>query len=171
MKFDPASGQLILFGGGFLTGTYNETWAYDGKSNSWTQLNPINPPGAREFPAFVFNPIEWSNDFVWRSRYSFSDVYDDTQALGFGVPPQITSANEASFEVGEFSSFTVTTSGFPNPTITEIGTLPSGITFVDNGDGTATLSGTPILIQLEYLSLLLLQTMAFHPMLLKLLRF
>ena len=70
-------------------------------------------------------------------------VFDDTQALGLGVPPQITSANEAAFEVGVFSSYTVTTSGFPNPTITEVGTLPPGITFVDNGDGTATLSGTP----------------------------
>jgi hypothetical protein len=42
-------------------------------------------------------------------------------------------------------TFTVTTSaGVPaSPiTLTEIGDLPSGITFVDNGDGTATLSGT-----------------------------
>ncbi len=70
-------------------------------------------------------------------------VFDDTQALGFGLSPQITSANTASFEVGVFSSYTVTTSGFPNPTITEAGTLPSGVTFVDNGDGTATLSGIP----------------------------
>ena len=50
IKFNPASGQVILFGGGFLSGTSNDTWAYDGKTNTWTQLNPINPPAAREFP-------------------------------------------------------------------------------------------------------------------------
>ena len=39
-------------------------------------------------------------------------------------------------------SFTVTTTGVPTPTITESGTLPHGVAFVDNGDGTATFSGT-----------------------------
>ena len=34
--------------------------------------------------------------------------------------------------------------GFPTATaITETGALPSGVTFTDNGDGTATLAGTP----------------------------
>ena len=39
--------------------------------------------------------------------------------------------------------FTVTTAGTPTPAITVTGTLPAGVTFVDNGDGTATLAGTP----------------------------
>ncbi|MGE5097610.1 MAG: putative Ig domain-containing protein, partial [Betaproteobacteria bacterium] len=58
--------------------------------------------------------------------------------------PAITSANYAEFTVGTAGSFTFTTSGHPAPTlaITD-GTLPSGITFTDNGNGTATLSGTP----------------------------
>src|SRR5439155_7661126 len=39
---------------------------------------------------------------------------------------------------------TITTSGSPTvTTITESGTLPTGVTFTDNGNGTATLSGTP----------------------------
>ena len=47
-------------------------------------------------------------------------------------------------QVGTAGSFTLTTSGFPTvATITETGTLPSGITFTDNGNGTATLAGTP----------------------------
>jgi hypothetical protein len=33
--------------------------------------------------------------------------------------------------------------GYPIPTLSEAGSLPSGITFVDNGNGTATLAGTP----------------------------
>jgi hypothetical protein len=57
--------------------------------------------------------------------------------------PAITSANSATFTVGANSSFTVKTTGFPLDPITESGVLPSGVTFVDNGNNTATLSGTP----------------------------
>ena len=38
-------------------------------------------------------------------------------------------------------NFTITAAGTPIPSITESGTLPPGLTFVDNGDGTATISG------------------------------
>ena len=55
----------------------------------------------------------------------------------------ITSANTTTFTVGTAGSFTVTTTGTPAPTLAETGTLPSGVTFVNNGNGTATLSGTP----------------------------
>ena len=37
----------------------------------------------------------------------------------------------------------MTTTGSPTPSIRETGTLPSGVTFAGNPDGTATLSGTP----------------------------
>jgi hypothetical protein len=57
--------------------------------------------------------------------------------------PAITSANSTSFVVGTPGSFTVTTTGFPAPALSLTGTLPTGVTFVDNGNGTGTLSGTP----------------------------
>ena len=57
--------------------------------------------------------------------------------------PAINSANSATFTVGTAGSFTVTTTGAPTPSVTGTGTLPSGVTFKDNGNGTATLSGTP----------------------------
>jgi hypothetical protein len=57
--------------------------------------------------------------------------------------PAITSAATAAFSTGVAGTYTVTTTGFPAPTITETGTLPSGMTFTDNGNGTATISGTP----------------------------
>ena len=58
--------------------------------------------------------------------------------------PSFTGATSATFEVGVPSSFTVNTdAGYPTlRTVTQIGVLPSGLTFQDNGDGTATLSGT-----------------------------
>ena len=37
----------------------------------------------------------------------------------------------------------MTTGGYPVAALSETGALPSGVTFVDNGNGTATLSGTP----------------------------
>ena len=63
--------------------------------------------------------------------------------LTVGIAPAITSADHATFAPGSAGTFTVTTSGSPAPGLGETGSLPSGITFVDNGDGTATLAGTP----------------------------
>jgi predicted SpoU family rRNA methylase len=57
--------------------------------------------------------------------------------------PAITSTNMANFAVQVVGSFTVTATGAPTPVLTETGALPSGVTFVDNGNGTASLGGTP----------------------------
>src|SRR6185437_2417550 len=57
-------------------------------------------------------------------------------------PPSITSASSTTFTAGTAANFTVTTTGMPSPALSETGTLPSGVTFHDNGNGTATLSGT-----------------------------
>jgi hypothetical protein len=68
---------------------------------------------------------------------------DSSATLDEKVAPTITSAASANSIVGAPFSFTVTTTGFPVPALTETGSLPSGLTFTDNGDGTATISGTP----------------------------
>src|SRR6185437_5977432 len=59
-----------------------------------------------------------------------------------GTSPTITSGNSTTFTAGTAGSFTVTATGTPTPSLTESGALPSGITFHDNGNGSATLSGT-----------------------------
>jgi len=59
------------------------------------------------------------------------------------VAPAITSANSTTFNAGTFGTFTVTATGSPTPSLTRTGALPGGVTFKDNGNGTATLSGTP----------------------------
>ena len=63
--------------------------------------------------------------------------------LTVGQAPAITSAPAATFTTGQAASFTVTTSGFPAPLLFVQGALPEGVTFTRNGDGTATLAGTP----------------------------
>src|SRR5207248_2636983 len=57
--------------------------------------------------------------------------------------PTIASGDHATFTVGTAGSFTVRTTGAPTPAITAGGALPAGVTFTDNGNGTATLAGTP----------------------------
>ena len=57
--------------------------------------------------------------------------------------PAITSAATAALALGQAGSFTVTTSATPTAALKESGALPAGVTFTDNGNGTATLAGTP----------------------------
>ena len=59
--------------------------------------------------------------------------------------PSITSADNTTFSLGLPGTFTITTTGNPSTpmSITENGALPNNVTFIDNSDGTATLSGIP----------------------------
>jgi len=58
--------------------------------------------------------------------------------------PAITSPNAATFTVGSRGVFTVVASGSPTVSaISVVGALPSGVTFTNNRNGTATLAGTP----------------------------
>ncbi|MDQ6739398.1 MAG: putative Ig domain-containing protein, partial [Actinomycetota bacterium] len=61
-------------------------------------------------------------------------------SLTVGQPPAITSANSTTFVAGTAGTFTVTVTGFPAPSVSEGGTLPSGVTF---NSATGVLSGTP----------------------------
>ncbi|MFI5091178.1 MAG: fibronectin type III domain-containing protein, partial [Terriglobales bacterium] len=67
-----------------------------------------------------------------------AEVLDPT--LG---PPAISSAPSTTFAIGSSNSFTLTTTGYPAPSIALSGSLPSAVSFTDNGNGTATLAGTP----------------------------
>jgi hypothetical protein len=67
-----------------------------------------------------------------------------------GYPPAITSASSTTFSVSMNGSFTVTTTGHPTNTITNASfgsctpsTLPGTVSFHNNGNNTATISGTP----------------------------
>ena len=68
---------------------------------------------------------------------------DQTFTLTVNESPTITSAAEVIFVRDVAGSFTVTTDGFPAADITLAGALPDGLSFADDGDGTATISGTP----------------------------
>lgn len=85
---------------------------------------------------------------LYSITFTATNAVGSTPAQSFTITvqqaPAITSANNATFTVGSVGTFTVTTSGFPKPSIVRGGAaLPAGVTFTDNGNGTGTLAGTP----------------------------
>jgi hypothetical protein len=73
---------------------------------------------------------------------------NQTLTITVGTVPVFTSAASVSGNDLTKLSFTVTTTGSPAATITESGTLPSGLKFTAGANGTATISGTPGLLVL-----------------------
>jgi hypothetical protein len=80
---------------------------------------------------------------VFRAHNGVSPDATQNFTLTVDQAPSILSGATTTFTVGRASSFTVSTSGYPTPSISDGGITPAGLTFVDNGNGTATLSGTP----------------------------
>jgi hypothetical protein len=66
----------------------------------------------------------------------------DIGAVELSATPQdITSADQVTVPARQPFSFTITTTGAPTPSISIIGNPPRKLTFADNGNGTATISG------------------------------
>jgi len=72
--------------------------------------------------------------------------------LNVSAAPVITTGAKVTATVGSAFSYTVRASGAPTPTLAEAGILPPGVTWVDNGNGTATLAGVPNLDGSDLLS-------------------
>ena len=71
-------------------------------------------------------------------------VIEQVQVIYLDGHPEITSPDNATFSIGDISSFTVSTTAIPTAAISLSGDLPDGLGFMDNGNGTATISGTPL---------------------------
>lgn len=75
---------------------------------------------------------------------SYPTVAELTGTVFATAPTHVISSPDAvTTTVGTPLNFHITTLGTPIPTLTESGALPAGLHFVDNGNGTASLSGTP----------------------------
>ncbi|MBJ7609341.1 MAG: Ig-like domain repeat protein [Candidatus Dormibacteraeota bacterium] len=123
---------------GMNAGNALEWW--NAGANTW---QPVGPASAVNFDATT-----GCTRFVAASSTSptFAQLNGTPFAVATGIQttaPAITSANHATFTAGVAGSFTVTTTGTPTPVLSVTGTLPAGVTFTDNHDGTAALSGTP----------------------------
>jgi hypothetical protein len=89
-------------------------------------------------------------DYIQRIVVDSNVTSQEVPAGGGAQPAKVqqaqvafTSPNTAQFAVGKATSFTIKVTGTPTPSLSA-DSLPSGVTFVDNKDGTATLSGTPV---------------------------
>jgi hypothetical protein len=117
-----------------VTCTNKDTVAFDGSYSPLT----INVSASNTLSGPIGN-----NTVAVSDTQAASNPASQTGAVFIDVAPAITSGNNTTFVAGVPGTFTVTTTGYPNAALGETGTtLPAGVTFVDNGNGTATLAGT-----------------------------
>jgi predicted heme/steroid binding protein len=82
---------------------------------------------------------------AYEGNVNFGSSTSAAESHTVNAAPAITSPDHITFVIGLPGSFTVLTTGFPIPSLSNLGALPSGVSFVDNGNGTATLDGTPVI--------------------------
>jgi hypothetical protein len=106
---------------------------------------PANGTLSGTAPNLTYTPaagFTGNDSFTFVVNDGTVDSAPATVSIGVHQAPAITSASSTSFAAGAAATFTVTTSGSPAPALSHSGALPAGITFTDNGDGTATIGGT-----------------------------
>ncbi len=82
-----------------------------------------------------------THSFTVQVQDSATNTNSQTITYNVSAPPSISGPSSATFAVGSPGSVGISATGFPLPTLTESGVLPAGVTFVDNRNGTGTLSG------------------------------
>ncbi|HEY2911061.1 MAG TPA: FG-GAP-like repeat-containing protein, partial [Gemmataceae bacterium] len=132
------AGTFTVSSTGFPTAALSEVGALPGgvsfTDNGDGTATLSGTPDAGTGGIYVFS-IDASNGVAPDASQSFTLTVDQA--------PTITSASSTTFAVGAAGTFTVSSTGFPTAALSEVGALPGGVSFIDNGDGTATLSGTP----------------------------
>jgi hypothetical protein len=83
------------------------------------------------------------HSFTVQVQDSATNTNSQTIAYSVSASSAIAGPSGATFTVGAPGVVTITATGYPVPTLTEAGALPAGVTFVDNKNGTGTLSGSP----------------------------
>lgn len=102
------------------------------------------PISGADAPSYTTPPLTSTTSY-WASATNGCTTTDSlTATITVSSSVSFTSPDHVTFTAGAFGSFTVTTAGTPPvDSITLNGALPGGVGFVDNGNGTGTLSGTP----------------------------
>ena len=121
------------------TPTGNATLIVDG-GTPLTQA--LNGSGVATFTLTGLNPGGHMLSASYAAQGNFAASGPTPGTLIVDAVPMITSAASTTFTAAVAGTFTVTTMAFPTASLGETGSLPAGVTFTDNGDGTATLAGT-----------------------------
>jgi hypothetical protein len=125
-----------------------------GDDESFTLISGALPPGMEFFDngngtaTIEGTPTGKVSHFSITVDASNGVSDDSFQSISITVQPAkkpSISVSDPTFQVGEFGSFNVTTTGYPSVPLGDLNVegLPDGVTFTDHGDGTGTVSGTP----------------------------
>jgi len=134
VSFTNPNGTLILGAVGSVTGTMTSTGV-----ENFTFIHTYPSSVANTTP-----PLTASLTDITAGNVTTSFSGGQLIEPGVNQSPTITSSASVTFVVGAPGSFQVTSTGNPIPNIAISGaTLPTGVSFKNNGDGTGTLSGTP----------------------------
>jgi YVTN family beta-propeller protein len=114
----------------FTTGGSVPSWVKLSLSAVLTGTPPAHAGGSYHFT------IGASNGIGGTVTQSFTLVVDQ--------PPAITSKSRAAFRIGRRTTFSIRSTGYPDPRLTERGRLPRGVRFRAGRDGTAVLTGDPV---------------------------
>jgi len=125
------AGSFTVTGKGYPAPTFSETGALPSGVTLSAAGVLSGTPAAGTGGAYNIS-VTASNAAGTSAAQSFTLIVDQV--------PAITSGASATFTTGTAGSFTVTATGYPAPTFTRTGTLPSGVTF---STSTGLLSGTP----------------------------
>jgi parallel beta-helix repeat protein len=82
MAYDSLSDKVILFGGRFsYYGCYNETWAYDFDTDTWTNMTPPAAPSSRWSHAMAYD--SQSNRVILFGGSNQLENFNDTWAFNY----------------------------------------------------------------------------------------
>jgi hypothetical protein len=132
-----ANGGFQVVASGFPSPTFSET----GTLPNGVGLSTSGLLSGMPTQSGIFSFMITATNVIGSNNQNFTLTVDDA--------PQITSSNSTTFTAGTNGSFQATATGFPNPTFSETGTLPSGVSLSPSGllSGIATEGGTfPIVI-------------------------
>src|SRR5207249_3986926 len=84
MAYDSESDRVILFGG-YVNGggVSNDTWAYDFKANTWTDMDPLVKPHGRYNHAMAYDSA--SDRVILFGGYDSGSNFNDTWAYDFNT--------------------------------------------------------------------------------------
>ncbi|MGP8149425.1 MAG: kelch repeat-containing protein, partial [Acidimicrobiales bacterium] len=73
MAYDPATGNIVLFGGANGGSDLSDTWIFDGAT--WTRLSPATSPPARSYASLAYDPAT-GNMVLFGGSGASSDLAD-----------------------------------------------------------------------------------------------
>ncbi len=134
-------GQVVLFGrNGPVAPGATVTYSFNGAGAVQHLLVDLVPSQTYEVIIGGTTNLISSSD---QGTLSFSTSAGVGSVTVIADQLVLTSPLTTTFTVGENGTFQLTAAGFPTPSLTSSGPLPMGVTFKDNGNGTATLAGMP----------------------------